>query len=175
MPLSSDSKIRSAQEKLLRGEELSIGDKVILRGDYVRFNIDGYDLKCDCVYRSINESTLKSYLETGFVYGTAEDDEYQEYQENGQTYNNNRGVDWYLGGASLRYGNIVIECPADKRFFIPAQDNGNGTSSHPNVRHMKSSGFKNPVPMNMVRIIKQPSLIIDNDVFELNQNSGHKM
>lgn len=154
MPLSSDPEILDAQEKILRDEELTFREKLLIRNDYITTTIGNYKLKPDHVYRAINKKTLEIYIKTGFVCGHNENDEYLEEE-------GNRGVDWYLGGASFRYGNIILECPADKKYFVPATDNGNVTSKNPLVRHMKSSGFKNPVPMSMVRIIEDLSLAIE--------------
>ena len=53
-------------------------------------------------------------------------------------------------GVSFRYGNIIIECPADKEYFQPAFDFGSGMAIDPTVRQMKSSGYKKPVPFSMI-------------------------
>ena len=82
----------------------------------------------------------------GYILGGGSGDEYVEANVDGQTLNNNKGVDWYLGGAALRYGNVIIECPADKKYFFPASDNGCHLSFNPTVRFFKSSGYSNPVP-----------------------------
>lgn len=168
MPLSNKPDLREAQEKLIKGVELSFKDKLILGRDHPIKNIDGYELKPNCVYRAISEELYNEYLEKGYIYGYDINDEYQEYTENGQTYNNNKGVDWYLGGVDLKYGTVIIECPASKEYFIPAFDNGSGMALDPTVRHMKSSGFKKPVPMSMVRLIKHPNIKID--INELNNS-----
>lgn len=162
MPLSSEPELRLVQEKILNNVPLSLREKMLLGRDHPIKNIDGYELKSNCVYRAINEELYNKYLELGFVYGTSEDDEYIEYMENGQYFNNNRGVDWYLGGVSLRYGDVIIECPASKEYFVPARDNGCHLSADPSVRHMKSSGYKNPVPMSMVKLIRHPYIPVDN-------------
>ena len=164
MPLSGEEELRKAQEKVLHNESLTLREKVLLGRDHPVKEIDGYKLRPDCVYRAVSKKMYERYVESGFIYGIDENDEYQEYEQNGQIFNNNRGVDWYLGGASLRYGEVIIECPALKEYFIPAYDNGCHLSYDPTVRHMKSSGFKNPVPMNMVRIIKYPKDMIHDEV-----------
>lgn len=172
MPLSNEKELRMAQEKVLNNIPLSVKEKIILGRDHPVKIIDGYMLKSDCVYRAISEELYNKYLELGYVYGTSEDDEYIEYLENGKTFNNNRGVDWYLGGVCLRYGNVIIECPARKEYFVPAIDNGCHLSADPTVRHMKSSGYKNPVPMSIVRLIKHPNISIN--LSELDNNQIHR-
>lgn len=160
MPLSSDEELKIAQEKILNNVELSLREKMLSGHDHPVKNIDGYELKSDCVYRAISEELYDKYLELGYIYGHSKDDEYMEYELNGKIYNNNGGVDWYLGGVSLRYGSVIIECPAYKEYFVPAFDNGCHLSCDPTVRHMKSSGYKNPVPMDMVKLIKHPHMEI---------------
>ena len=160
MPLSSDEELKIAQEKILNNVELSLREKMLSGRDHPVKNIDGYELKSDCVYRAISEELYDKYLELGYIYGHSKDDEYMEYELNGKIYNNNGGVDWYLGGVSLRYGSVIIECPAYKEYFVPAFDNGCHLSCDPTVRHMKSSGYKNPVPMDMVKLIKHPHMEI---------------
>lgn len=158
MPLSSNKELRMAQEKIINNIELNFREKLLLGRDHPIKNIDGYELKSDCVYRAISEELYDKYLELGYIYGNSKDDEYIEYEEAGKIYNNNRGVDWYLGGVSLRYGNVIIECPAYKEYFVPAYDNGCHLSFDPTVRHMKSSGYKKPVPFDMIKLIKHPNI-----------------
>lgn len=153
MPLSSNVELKEVQEKILKGIELTLREKLLLGRDNTIRQIGNYVLKEDHVYRLVNEETYKKYLQTGYVYGNNENDEYVEYIENGKTYNNNKGVDWYLGGASLKYGTILLECPAYKDYFTPAYDNGCHMSFDPLVRHMKSSGYKKPVPMELIKVI----------------------
>lgn len=159
MPLSNDEQLRNAQIKVLNGQELSLSEKIKLGRDHPVKEYAGYKFKPDYVYRAISEDLLEIYKQTGKIIGIDSDDEYMEWEENGKSYNNNRGVDWYLGGACLRYGEIIIECPADKNYFKPAWDNGNGLSADPTIKFMKSSGFKNPVPTTMItkafRIVKE--------------------
>lgn len=150
MPLSSDPAKRKIQEKIKNGEQLTFMEKINAGRDTAIKEFNGYQFKSDHVYRVISEDALRVYKEKGFIIGFGDDDEYKEYEENGQTFNNNKGVDWYLGGACLRYGHIIIECPADKEYFQPAYDNGNHLCNDPDVRHFKSSGSKNPVPISMI-------------------------
>lgn len=169
MPLSNEKNFRIIQEKVLNKIPLTLQEKILLGRDHPVKIIDGYELKSNCVYRAISEELYSKYLELGFVYGYGKGDEYMEYIQDGQRFNNNKGVDWYLGGVSLRYGNVIIECPASKEYFCPAYDNGCHLSMNPTVRHMKSSGYINPVPMSMVRLIKHPNISIDIDEIESNR------
>lgn len=150
MPLSKDSKLRTIQEKIIKGEPLTMLDKMIAGRDHPVKELAGYQLKPDHAYRAISEELFDLYKKKGYVCGANPDDEYQEYEENGKTFNNNKGVDWYLGGVALKYGDIILECPADKEYFIPAYDNGSGMSFDPTVRFLKSSGAKKPIPITML-------------------------
>lgn len=150
LPLSKNNQLRAVQIKILKDESLSFKDKLIAGRDKTIKQIGDYKLKPNCAYRAINESLYKKYLECGFVIGMGPEDEYIEEEINGNIYNNNRGVDWYLGGVALKYGNIVIECPAYKNYFKLASDNGCLLAFDPTVRFIKSSGFKNPVPISLI-------------------------
>lgn len=162
MPLSMEKELRIAQEKIINGEEITMREKVLLGRDHPVKCLGNYVLKPNCVYRAVSKEQFNKYLEWGYIYGNDENDEYIEKEENGQIYNNNRGVDWYLGGVSLRYGEVIIECPALNQYFTPAYDNGCHLSFDPTVRHMKSSGFKNPVPVSMIKVIKYENNIAEN-------------
>ena len=83
----------------------------------------------------------------GYISSGRIDDEYEEYYLDNTLYNNNKGIDWYLGGVCLRYGEVILECPAYKKYFQVAFDNGNGMSKDPTVKFMKSSGYKNCIPI----------------------------
>ena len=152
MPLASDEKTRNAQEKFLRGEKLSLFENMALGRDHVIKEYAGYQFKPDHAYRAISEKLFNIYKQEGKIVGVLGDpeDEYLEFMEDGKLINNNKGVDWYLGGACLRYGDIIIECPCDKNYFQPAFDNGNHLSADPTVKFMKSSGSKNPIPTSMI-------------------------
>lgn len=150
LPLSNDPKLRIAQEKFLRGEPLSIFEKMYDRdGEAITTNIDGYELKTDHAYRVVSNELYDRYVQDGAI--TRDIDEYIPGQNNG-------GVDWYLGGAAAatrKYGNrqddiVVLECPADKTYFSLTSDNGNGMVINPRIRHIKSSSKEHPVPMDKI-------------------------
>lgn len=173
MPLSKDERLRKIQEKVSRGENLNILEKRLVGRDHPTKELFGYQLKPDHCYRTISRDLLEVYKKTGYIYGTSEDDEYQEYVENGQNYNNNKGVDWYLGGVELKYGEIVLECPAYKDYFVAANDFGSRMATDPNIRHMKSSGSKNPVPMSLITNVFDIKLMKEQQTYveEMNADS----
>lgn len=150
MPLSTDNEIRVIQEKQLSGEKLNMGELMVL----VRKNVGGrdhtirkigdYECKSNCCYRCVSEEVFEIYKQSGFV----QDQRRTDYVEGV----NNQGIDWYLGGAmpSKKYGFIIIECPADKKYFVPTKDGGYGMSNDIYVRHMKSSPQNNPIPISMI-------------------------
>lgn len=150
MPLSNNPQLKAVQEKIMNGETLTISDKRIAGRDHPVKDINGYQLKPDHAYRAISYEMFEMYKENGMIIGMEDNDEYYEFEENGIKYNNNKGINWYLGGVALKYGDIVLECPADKRYFIPAFDNGCTMSFDPTVRFLKSSGSKNPIPIHMI-------------------------
>lgn len=150
MPLSNNPQLRVVQEKIINGEPLTISDKRIAGRDHPIKEIYGYQLKSDYAYRAVSYELYEMYKANGVIMGIEENDEYQEYEENGIISNNNKGINWYLGGVALKYGDVVLECPADKEYFTPAYDNGCGMSFDPTIRFLKSSGGKNPIPINMI-------------------------
>ena len=153
MPPSDDQSVREAKDKLISCLPLTVAEKIIVGRDNVVTKLGDNELKPDHVYRTVSERMLQVYINNGFVIGTSDSDEYVEYEQDGKIYNNNKGVDWYLGGVAFKYGNIILECPADKRFFVPAYDYGTRLAAHGRVRHMKSSGYANPVPMDMINVL----------------------
>lgn len=147
MPLADNERLRAVQQKQLAGEDLSIGEAMIAGRDTTVKELDGQPVRQDHVYRAIGQEAFKAYQEAGAVIGFGPEDEYEPGA--------NRGVDWYLGGVSLKYGDVVLEAPASPDLFTPARDHGSGMARDPKVRHLKSSGHAKPVPMDAVRIIKQ--------------------
>ena len=150
MPLSNNEELKSIQMKVLQRQELTLDEKIKLGKEHPFKECSGYQFKPDHVYRAMNHMLFDIYKKMGKIIGIDATDEYMEWEENGRIYNNNKGVDWYLGGVCLKYGDIIIECPADKEYFQPAWDNGNGISADPTIKFMKSSGFKKPVPVSMI-------------------------
>jgi hypothetical protein len=152
MPLPEDPTLRVVREKQLAGEPLTIGETLQAGRDVtipeipepVGDRIENFPLKPDHVYRAVDRDTLQAYQDADAAVGFGEDDEYEP--------GNNHGVDWYLGGVALKYGDIVIEAPADPQYFKPANQQGSTLAIDPNVRHMKSSGHTNPVPMELIKV-----------------------
>ena len=150
LPLSDNPRLRTAQEKFLRGEPLSMFEKTYDRdGAVITTNIGGYELKSDHAYRVVSSELYDEYVKNGVI--SRNIDEYIPGQNNG-------GVDWYLGGAAAatkKYGDgqddiVVLECPADKEYFSLTSDNGNGMVINPRIRHIKSSSKEHPVPMDKI-------------------------
>lgn len=160
MPLSKIPKRQAAIDKLEKGEKLTLGDNLALGGrDHVVKEIDGYQLKPDHVYRVTDIKAWAEYVKHGKIVSNKPEFKIGE---------NNGGVDWYLGGSASPTGKyssgdntIIIEAPADKKYFTPSIDNGLGMADDYHVRHMKSSTQANPVPLSMVKVIKGQD-VIDN-------------
>jgi hypothetical protein len=148
MPMSEDPAILAIREKQLASEPLSIAESMDAGRDTTVNAIGEYQLKPDHVYRAVGTEALEAYKAAGAVVGFGEEDEHIA--------GNNSGVDWYLGGAAPRYGNVILEAPASPDFFKPADNWGHNMAKDPKVRHMKSSGHANPVPMDVVRVLDNP-------------------
>jgi hypothetical protein len=163
MDLSKNEKKRVIQEKIIRGENITPLEQVILgMRDHTVKTIGYYKCKPDHCYRAVDEKTLELYKKAGFIF----DERKKEYIEG----LNNQGIDWYLGGiCPYNYGNIIIECPADKKYFVPAIDNGIGMSNDISIRHMKSSPTQNPIPISMISNIFDYNKIKENLQNELIQ------
>lgn len=157
LPLSDDQVLRSAQQKIINGESLTLGEKIKAGRDKVTTKIGDYKLRSDHAYRAINSNALEEYAKTGRIYRNI--DEYIPGENNG-------GIDWYLGGASTKYGNVVLECPAKPEYFTLASDYGSGMAQNPLVRHIKSSSQNNTIPFDNVSNIF---------VLDLKGNLLHKM
>ena len=148
MPMTDDPTVSIIRQKQLAGEPLTLGESINAGRDRTVGSIDDYELKPDYVYRNIGQEALAAYDAAGAVIGFGEGDEFAP--------GNNKGVDWYLGGAAMRYGGVVLEAPADPALFEPADGWGHHLANDPRVRHMKSSGHANPVPMSSVRVLNRP-------------------
>lgn len=152
MPLPEDPQLRLIREKQMAGEPLSFGEAINAGRDttfkgieeQVGTSVEVFQTKPDHVYRAIGYDLLKLYQQEGAVTGFGEEDEYEP--------GNNNGVDWYLGGAALKYGEVILEAPADPEYFRPADNQGGALAKDPTVRHMKSSGHANPVPWDKVKV-----------------------
>ena len=162
IPLSNNKERKISQLKYILGMELSLKEKILLGRDTTIKEINGYILKDYCCYRAVNTETYKKYLEMGYISSGIIDYEYEEYYLDNTLYNNNKGIDWYLGGVCLKYGEVILECPAYKKYFQVAFDNGNGMSKDPTVKFMKSSGYKNCIPIELVKVIH--GLDLDNEI-----------
>lgn len=148
MPLPEDPALRVVREKQLAGEPLSIGEAMRAGRDTTYTEIDGISARPDHMYRTVDQQGLDAYMESGAVVGQGEDDEFHEGE-------GNKGVDWYLGGIATKYGDIILEMPADPTFAMPSIDYGSSLAKDPMVRHMKTSGTHNPVPMEHVTVYQK--------------------
>jgi hypothetical protein len=156
MPPADNEELRTLREKQLLGESLSMSELLRAGRDDTVDTIGEYELKPDHVYRAVGKEALEAYLLHGMVIAPGEaDDEFIAGV-------NNAGIDWFLGAAAPKYGTIVLETPADPSYFTPAHENGHALAKDPGVRHMKSSGRHNPVPMDRVRVIEVPPIKTSN-------------
>ena len=153
MPMTDDPGLRVVREKQMSGVPLSVSETINAGRDATERAIDEpvgnkvetYHTKPDHVYRAVGYDTLKLYEQAGSIIGFGEGDEYAE--------GNNAGVDWFLGAAAAKYGDVILEAPADPRYFELAAKQGHALAKDPKVRHMKSSGHANPVPYDMVKVV----------------------
>ncbi len=140
-------------------EENKYNGKIFQYGrDRIVKEINGYELKPDHVYRAMSVEEYDAIVKSGYVIGKGTvTDEYVEYEDSdGKIRTNNMGVDWYLGGVSAKYGEVIVECPATPQYFIPTSFQNMANDAH--VKHMKSSGFVNPVPTSMIKLIQHPTI-----------------
>ncbi len=149
MPPSNDEALRAIRDKQMAGEPLTTGESMRAGRDTTVDMIGEYELKPDHVYRAIGEAGLRAYMDSGMINSKGEEDDEFEI-------GNNKGIDWYLGAVALRYGTVILEAPADPAYFEPAIHNGHALAKNPRVRHMKSSGRRNPVPLEAVRVLPTP-------------------
>ncbi len=126
-------------DKVNAGEELSMLERIKSGRDrvYTGNDIEGMNIKPDHAYRAVDLNTLKKYIYHGNVEGEHEKpDVWKE--------GDNRGVDWYLGGVAPKYGEYIIEAPANPDKFTIADLHDNSIlSSDLSVRHIKSEGGTN--------------------------------
>ncbi len=145
MPLPEDAILRSVREKQLAGEPLSIFEKMHAGRDTTFTQFGDFEAKPDHVYRAVDQLSLAVYEAEGAIVGQGEHDEFIEGK-------NNSGVDWCLGAVALKYGDIIIEMPAAPEYIHPAGKQGAALAKDPKIRHMKSSGTSNPVPLEMTKV-----------------------
>lgn len=148
MPMPENPATRAVIERQLAGEPLTMMEKINAGRDATFTELDGIQAKPDHVYRGVDEQALSAYDTANAIVGQGEHDEFVEKL-------NNKGVDWYLGGIATKYGDVIIEAPASPDLFVPALDQGVNMSKDPMVRHMKSSGTENPVPLEHVMIYQK--------------------
>ena len=148
MPLPEDAQLREIRQKQLQGEPLSISESMRAGRDDTFMQLEGFTAKPDHIYRTVDIKGLEAYQAAGAVVGQGELDEFVEGE-------NNHGVDWYLGAAALKYGGVIIEAPADPEYVQPAVDFGAALAKDPMVRHMKTSGTHNPMPMKHVTVYQR--------------------
>lgn len=136
LPLSTAGE--NLLNKLHAREPLTIKEKIDSGRDsvFVGREIPGIVFKPDHAYRMIDEATLEKYMREDSIEGEHATPDI--FTHEGEVAN--AGVDWYLGGACPRYGNIVIETPADMRKFVIADKDKNMMAKNPFVRHIKSQG-----------------------------------
>ena len=163
MPLSSEPARRAAQLKLLNGEKLSVMESLKFR-DTIDKVINGYEFKPDHAYRAMSAREYLLHEKSGWIEGPPGDKEYEETVVDGVTYSNNAGIDWYLGGACRRYGKVIIEVPALKKYFTPASDGGNALPRDPTVKHIKSSPHLNPIPFKLAKVVVGQDIILNEKV-----------
>lgn len=144
MPLADDSALREVQLRLLADMPLTIAQRLIAGRDTTTSDLGGYNTKPDHAYRAVSLEDLARCTEAGAVVGWEPGDEPGP--------ESNEGINWYLGGVSMKYGAVILEAPATPEYFVPAFDYGSGMAKDPRVRHMKSSGEANPIPMNLVTV-----------------------
>lgn len=126
-------------DKVNAGEELSISERIKSGRDrvYTGDDIEGISIKSDHAYRAVDLNTLKKYVHHGNIEGEHE-------QPDVWTEGGNSGVDWYLGGVAPKYGEYIIEAPANPDKFTIADLHDNSVmSSDLSVRHIKSEGGTN--------------------------------
>ena len=163
MPLSSNPELRIEQQRFAKGEQFF--NFYGRDQGKIKKELGTYQCKSNYCYRAVSQEVYDLYKNLGYISDNRPNsNEYMEFiDENGEAFNNNAGIDWYLGGAApgRRYGMIVIECPADKNYFQPAFDNGCGMTIDPTVRHMKSSPKANPIPFSMITNVFDYNKIIE--------------
>ncbi len=152
MPRSEDELKNAAQDKIRRGEPMTLSEGLRAGGrDTIAIRLGELELQTDAAYRATDLGEIASHLETGYI-ASREGDEYIVTDDG---HDNNGGVDWFLGGVAQRYGNTIIEVPARPDYFQPASDNGTHLGRGAVARHFKSSGHTKPIPVAMANVISK--------------------
>lgn len=135
-------------ERRQQGKVLSLRERLESGRDtvFVGEQIKGMVIKPDHAYRGVDEKTLLKYIQHGSVEGEHENPDI--WSPDG----GNKGIDWYLGGLALRYGNYIIETPAHADYFVVADEGGSALMANdPFVRHIKSEGgTSKSVPLSRI-------------------------
>ena len=151
LPRSEDEGLNAIHDKYHEGESLSVGEKMRAGRDTIVTSLGEIQMHTDAAYRSTGLDEILHHISTGRIEGVR--GEGDEYHENDDGTSNNNGVDWYLGGVAPRYGEFVIEVPARPDYFQLAFDNGTRLAQGGAARHVKSSGYRHPVPITMANVI----------------------
>ena len=137
-------------EKRLKGESLTTGESIRAGRDtvYTGNAIPGISIRPDYAYRAISKETLQKYVQHNSVEGELEKPDVFTPGED------NAGVDWYLGGVAPRYGNYILETPAQADYFtIADQERESLMARDPFVRHIKSEGgTEKSIPLSEVSV-----------------------
>ena len=160
MPRSGDAEQNQIHNKIRNDTTLTVMEGIRSGRDKVTRQLGEVELLPDRVYRGTDAEEVRNLLIEGKLMSRSLDDEYEEAEEGS---NNNKGIDWYLGGASQRYGEVFLEAPARPDYVGPKRDNGTRLASGGYVRHFHSSGRNHPIPEQEVTIIAKK---IDSNEYE---------
>ena len=141
-------------EKQASGAQLTMEEIMQAGRDGVLYEWNGQKLKPDHCYRKIQQPDLDHYRESGFVDNNI-DLKTLERKDGRKVKGRIDTVDWYLGATTSRYGDILIEAPANPDYFVPVETPGKQGNmlTDPDAIHMHSSGIVDPIPMSEVRVL----------------------
>lgn len=160
VPLENQAKYQKSKnilKKLISGAALSLSEKAESGRDGILYDWHGYQLKPDHCYRKIGPDALKHYRESGFIDNDINLETMTRQDGSKIRGGNVETVDWYLGGTTPRYGDILIECPASEEYFMAVGRPGDSVNmtTDPDVLHMYSSGIADPIPVSEVKLINE--------------------